>query len=84
MLKILYLASLRERLQTAQEQLSLPQAVSTVGQLREFLRTRGADWELALSAGRNLRVAVDQEMAEPDTPLRGNEEVAFFPPVTGG
>ena len=84
MLKILYFASLRERLQTAEEQLSLPPAVSTVGELREFLRTRGTEWELALGAGRNLRVAVDQDMAEPNTPLRGNEEVAFFPPVTGG
>jgi molybdopterin synthase sulfur carrier subunit len=45
---------------------------------------RGGVWATALAQGRPIRVAVNQEMAEPSTTLRPGDEVAFFPPVTGG
>jgi sulfur-carrier protein len=84
MVKVLYFAKLREDLGKASEEVTLPGDVTTVAALRAHLMTRGATWQSALGQGRALRVAVNQEMAEPGTPVRAGDEVAFFPPVTGG
>lgn len=81
--KILYFAGLRERVGHASEQLDLPAVVTDVAGLLAFLVARGGQWE-ALATVRNLRYAVNQELAKPDTTLRAGDEVAFFPPVTGG
>ncbi|MDS4013093.1 MAG: molybdopterin converting factor subunit 1 [Candidatus Accumulibacter sp.] len=83
MLRILYFAGLREQLATNQEDLPLPTGVHDVAGLLAFLAARGGDWQ-HLQRTRNLRCAVNQEMASFDCPLRGDEELAFFPPVTGG
>jgi len=82
--KVLYLASLRERLGKSGEDLELPPATSTVAGLRTLLMARGGAWQVALAQGKALRVAVNQEMAQPTTPVRPGDEIAFFPPVTGG
>ncbi len=82
-LNILYFASLREALGCSGERLSLPEGVSTLGALREHLAARGEGWA-ALAAGRNVRAAVNQRMAGFDAPVAPGDEVAFFPPVTGG
>jgi len=82
--KVLYLASLREQLGATGEDLDLSPAVSTVAGLRTLLMARGGAWQSALAQGRALRVAVNQEMAQPTTPVKPGDEVAFFPPVTGG
>ncbi len=82
--KVLYFARLREALGKAEEELVLPEGVSTVGQLAEFLKQRGSTWAAELGSGRAVRVAVNQDMADPDTAIKGGEEIAFFPPVTGG
>ena len=84
MIKLLYFARLREALGTGHEQLVLPAGVATLGALRAHLSTRGEAWAREMAAGRNLRAAVNQEIADPDTPLKDGDEVAFFPPVTGG
>ncbi|WP_374683468.1 molybdopterin converting factor subunit 1 [Accumulibacter sp.] len=83
MLKILYFAGLRERLGQGSEELELPAGVGDVAALRDLLAARGGAWE-SLATLRNLRYAVNQQMARPDSPLRAGDEVAFFPPVTGG
>lgn len=82
--KVLYFAALREKLGCAQEELSLPADVRTLGALRELLAARGEAWNLALAPGRNLRAAHNQRMADAATQLADGDEVAFFPPVTGG
>jgi len=82
--EVLYFASLREALGCARETLELPGGVATAGALRDHLRARGGAWADALADTRTLRVAVDQAMAAPDTPVRDGAEIAFFPPVTGG
>jgi molybdopterin synthase sulfur carrier subunit len=82
-LKILYFASLREALGQGSEQLDLPPGVTDVASLRCFLTARGDQWQ-ALATVRNLRCAVNQEMVRFDAPIRAGDEVAFFPPVTGG
>lgn len=83
-IKILYFASLREALQTSQETLELPADVTDVGRLRDLLISRGPSWAEALAADRAVRVAVNQAVAEPNTVLPADAEIAFFPPVTGG
>ena len=80
--KVLYFAGLREQLGTSDEDLDV--APTTVAGLRSQLMERGGAWQSALAQGRALRVAVNQEMAQPATPLKAGDEVAFFPPVTGG
>jgi len=82
--KILYLASLREQLGKSGEDLDIPPATSTVAGLRTLLMARGGPWQSALAQGKALRVAVNQEMAQPTTSVKSGDEVAFFPPVTGG
>jgi len=84
MIRVLYFAKLREDLGKSAEELALPGDVTTVAALQAHLMARGEAWRAALAQGRALRVAVNQEMAEPGTPVRAGDEIAFFPPVTGG
>ncbi|MES2261622.1 MAG: molybdopterin converting factor subunit 1 [Pseudomonadota bacterium] len=79
-----FFASVRETLGTSTETVALPDGVGTVGDVRAFLVARGAAWEQALGEGRALRMACNQVMCQPDTPVTDGCEVAFFPPVTGG
>ena len=81
---VIYFARLKEALGRGSERVALPPAVETVAGLREHLRARGGAWEKELAAGRAVRAAVNQEMAEAATPVRDGDEVALFPPVTGG
>jgi sulfur-carrier protein len=81
---LLYFASLRERVGVSREQLDLPSGNSTVSALVDQLRGRDGRWTEAFAPGRQWRVAVNQQMATPATPVRPGDEVAFFPPVTGG
>jgi molybdopterin synthase sulfur carrier subunit len=82
-IRVLYFAGLREALGQASEQVALPAQVANVGQLHAHLAARGGAWE-TLAQTRNLRVAVNQQMAALDAPVKDGDEVAFFPPVTGG
>ena len=77
-----YFASLREAL-GPQETIDVPPG-STLGQLRDQLLARGGRHAEALARGRALRCALNQTMADEDTPVPEGAEVAFFPPVTGG
>ena len=82
--KLLYFAGLREQLGKPGEELELSAAMSTVAGLRTHLMARGGAWQSALAQGKALRVAVNQEVAQPATPVKPGDEIAFFPPVTGG
>ena len=81
---VLYFAWLRERLGCASEDIRLPDGVHDVGGLVGHLRARGGAYESVFSLGRVVRAAVAQRLAVPETPLADGDEVAFFPPVTGG
>lgn len=83
MLTILYFARLRESLGVEREQIALPPATHNVGELTAWLRQRGAEWE-ALDLAGTTRCAVNQELATPMTPIADGDEIAYFPPVTGG
>ncbi|MBK8016817.1 MAG: molybdopterin converting factor subunit 1 [Betaproteobacteria bacterium] len=84
MIHVLYFARLKESLGKDAERLELPAGVSDVAGLTAWLRTRGGAWEHELAPGRPVRAAVNQDMAKGETPLRDGDEIAFFPPVTGG
>jgi len=81
---VLFFASLREALGCDREVLVLPETVTTLGELRQWLASRGGVWAEALAPGRAVRAALDQAMAGPEAALHEGAEVAFFPPVTGG
>ena len=83
MLNVVYFASLRETVGKADEQMALP-VPAEVSALIAKLRARGGVWAEALGADKRWRVAVNQEMAAMNTPLKPGDEVAIFPPVTGG
>ncbi len=84
MVTVLYFAGLRERLGCGREQIPLPAGTPTVGAVLDWLRTRDGRWAEAFAPERAWRVAVNQHMADLATPLKPGDEVAFFPPVTGG
>ena len=88
MITLLYFARLRETFGMASEQLPLPAAGSegaaTLESVRAALAARGGAWAQELAAGRAYRAAVNQAIARADTPVKDGNEVAFFPPVTGG
>jgi molybdopterin converting factor subunit 1 len=83
-LRVLYFASLRERIGRAEESVDVPAEVRAVGDLRQWLGQRGEPWRSAFGEMRRVRAAVDQAMADDAAPLHEGAEVAFFPPVTGG
>ena len=82
--QVLYFASLREQLGQGSEEVDLPGEASTLGALRAHLVGRGGAWQSALAEGRPVRMAVNQDMGPGTAPIKGGDEVAFFPPVTGG
>lgn len=83
-MKILYFAWLRQRTGVGEEEIELPAAVGDVQSLIDWLRQRSPDFAEALQDTSAIRVAVNQEFATLETSLTGDEEVALFPPMTGG
>jgi len=83
MITVLYFARLRETLGTGSESIALPTDVSNIDSLRAHLIARGGVWadELQKSA---VRTAINQSMASGDSTIADGDEIAFFPPVTGG
>ena len=82
--KILYFASVREKIGKDAEEVDLPAGVATVAALRSHLRGRGGSYENAFSEKALLRAAVNQDMVQPSAAVKAGDEIAFFPPVTGG
>ena len=83
-MKLLYFAWLRARIGHAEEELALPAQVRDVAGLLEWLRQRGGGYGEALRDLSVIRVAVNQDYVGRDHPIRDGDEVALFPPVTGG
>ena len=83
-IKLLYFAWVREKMGRAEESIAVPAGVTTVGDLVQWLRTRGPEYEQAFARPEVVRAAIDQTHVKPQAPLAGAREIAFFPPVTGG
>ncbi len=81
-ISVLYFASLKEALGVGGETVELPATVATTGALRNWLANSGG--RAALTEAQALRCARNQRMTGFDEPLADGDEIAFFPPVTGG
>lgn len=82
-MRVLYFAWLRERIGAGEEEVE-PGGAATAGELVETLIARDERYARAFEDLASVRVAVDQQMGDLDTPIAEAREVAFFPPVTGG
>lgn len=83
-MKILYFAWIRERVGKAEEELSLPANVQTVGDLVQWLGSRGEEYAYAFDNPKVVRAAIDRVHVKPEAKLAGAREIALFPPMTGG
>jgi molybdopterin synthase sulfur carrier subunit len=83
-MKIRYFAWMREHTGVSSEELVLPAKINTVGQLAEHLKAMSDGHKIALRNMKTVRVAVNQQYAQLDSQISDHDEVAFFPPVTGG
>ena len=81
---VLYFAWLRERTGLAQEEFQLPDSSQTVSSLVDFLSARSVRHAAAFQHCEAVRCAVNQEFADLSCPVQPGDEIAFFPPVTGG
>ena len=83
-MKILYFAHFREKANIAEEDIVLPKGVEDVNGLLDWLAARGEGYADAFADRDHIRVAVNQEHVEFDAAVKDGDEVAFFPPMTGG
>lgn len=83
-MKLLYFAWLRSKVGIGEEEVAPPPAVETVAALIDWLKQRSPGHAAAFADLRVVRVAVNQEYVQLDYPVKRGDEVAFFPPVTGG
>ena len=81
MIRVLYFASLRDKVGQEEEQLDYS---GTIAGLMAQLRDRGAAWSDVFADNQSVLTAVNQEMAKPESEVSDGDEVGFFPPVTGG
>ncbi|WP_431270985.1 molybdopterin converting factor subunit 1 [Dankookia sp. P2] len=83
-MRVLYFAWVRQKVGVAEEEVSPPPEVRDVAGLIAWLAARSAGHASAFAQAKQVRAAVNQEFAAPDAPVGPGDEVAFFPPVTGG
>ena len=83
-LTVRFFAGLKEQLGRDVEEIDVPAGIGTVAALRGHLMQRGGDWQAAFAEKKLVRAAINQEMAQPAAAIKAGDEVAFFPPVTGG
>ena len=83
-LKLLYFAWVRERIGKAEEVVDLPAGIATVGDLMTWLAGRGEEYAHAFANPKVIRAAIDRTHVKPDAAVGGANEIAFFPPMTGG
>jgi molybdopterin synthase sulfur carrier subunit len=83
-MKLVYFAWVRERVGKTDEQVALPEGIETVADLVRWLKGRGEEYQYAFENEGIVRAAIDHVHVKPDARLAGAQEVAFFPPMTGG
>ncbi len=84
MIRVLYFASLRDRLGISGEELELSDSTRNITSLKALLAQRGERWAAVFAEDELVLAAVNQEMAQADMPINEGDEIGFFPPVTGG
>ena len=84
MLTIHYFASVREAVERSEEQLELPENVANIGDLIEHLLLLHPHFEAVFHNDLNILIAVNQTVVDKSQALDPGDEIAFFPPMTGG
>jgi sulfur-carrier protein len=84
MIKVLFFARLREQLDTEMLEFEAGPGLPDIAAIIELLKQRGADWAEVLDDDQMVLVALNQEMTDTSAAVKDGDEVAFFPPVTGG
>jgi molybdopterin synthase sulfur carrier subunit len=82
--KVRYFAWVRERVGLAEEDLDPPASIATIADLVAWLTKRGEGYAYAFENPKVIRAAIDKSHVRADAPIQGANEVAFFPPMTGG
>ena len=83
-MQLLYFGWVRGKIGTDRETIEIPDGVTDVKGLITWLRGRGNGYAEALAEPLVVRVAVNQELADLDQPVTSSDEIAVFPPMTGG
>ena len=83
-IKVFYFARLKEKLNYSTEDLEMPDEALTVLKLKAFLAKRGDVWGQMLMGKLKIRAAINHELVADSAAIADGDEVAFFPPVTGG
>lgn len=84
LIKVLYFARLKESLNYSTEEMDLPADVNTIAQLKAHLAKRGEAWANLFNGKQLIRAAINHALVENNAAIKNGDEVAFFPPVTGG
>jgi molybdopterin synthase sulfur carrier subunit len=82
-MRILFFASLKETLNCGELTIDHSEQLRTVNDLLDLLSVKGEPWQSALENNKIL-VAINQEIGKRGDPIAPNDEIALFPPVTGG
>jgi sulfur-carrier protein len=83
-IKILYFARIKEAVNYSTEEIDLPSNVTSVTALKNYLALRGDTWADLFNGKQTIRAAINHELVDNLAPINAGDEVAFFPPVTGG
>ena len=83
-MKILYFANFREIVNISEETIKLPADVKDIIGLIDWLSSKGENYALAFADRNHVRVAVNQEHVDFEASINDTDEIAFFPPMTGG
>lgn len=83
-IKVLYFARIKESVNYSTEDIALPSDVSTITALKNFLAQRGDAWTELFDGKQTIRAAINHELVDNMADINDGDEVAFFPPVTGG
>jgi sulfur-carrier protein len=83
-MKLRYFAWVRERIGKAEEDVDLPEEVRSIADLMEWLIGRGEEYAYAFENAQLIRTAIDKQHVRHDHIIANAQEIAFFPPMTGG
>jgi molybdopterin synthase sulfur carrier subunit len=84
LITVLYFARLKESLNYSTEEMDLPEGVKTIAQLKTHLAKRGEAWAHLFNGKQTIRAAINHALVDNEAAVKNGDEVAFFPPVTGG
>lgn len=84
MIKVLYFARLKESLNYSTEDIDLPADITNVVHLKAHLAKRGEAWANLFNGKQSIRAAINHALVDDNAQIKDGDEVAFFPPVTGG